>query len=229
MLRKFLFCGFFFNDTATTEIYTLSLHDALPILQRSLCRKVIFSAHTLARGLVVSSAPLDLAILPISSAGPPLHQVAQRRFPQVREILALFQARQHALQILLPGGALGQLFAHFPGGIGTSAQCAYCIRYRTLRSTISTIPMAEYTGNWLWPKEKSWKRTDFPAFCSGWASESGSECFSRRSRVRKRTRSSRTRRAKARSTSSSAAPNSRILRPGGSIKVRRPLAARRKP
>ena len=28
----FVFCiFFFFNDTATTEIYTLSLHDALPI------------------------------------------------------------------------------------------------------------------------------------------------------------------------------------------------------
>src|SRR3989337_654253 len=27
-------CFFFFNDTATTEIYTLSLHDALPILRR---------------------------------------------------------------------------------------------------------------------------------------------------------------------------------------------------
>src|SRR2546430_12259477 len=26
-------CFFFFNDTATTEIYTLSLHDALPILR----------------------------------------------------------------------------------------------------------------------------------------------------------------------------------------------------
>src|SRR2546422_2333649 len=26
-------CFFFFNDTATTEIYTLSLHDALPIYQ----------------------------------------------------------------------------------------------------------------------------------------------------------------------------------------------------
>src|SRR3990167_8339541 len=25
------YAGFFFNDTATTEIYTLSLHDALPI------------------------------------------------------------------------------------------------------------------------------------------------------------------------------------------------------
>src|SRR6266566_4614432 len=28
------FCVFFFNDTATTEIYTLSLHDALPIWVR---------------------------------------------------------------------------------------------------------------------------------------------------------------------------------------------------
>src|SRR5215203_7376915 len=27
----FMFFFFFFNDTATTEIYTLSLHDALPI------------------------------------------------------------------------------------------------------------------------------------------------------------------------------------------------------
>src|SRR2546422_8976893 len=29
--RAILFTVFFFNDTATTEIYTLSLHDALPI------------------------------------------------------------------------------------------------------------------------------------------------------------------------------------------------------
>ena len=34
MLRRGVVLGsqyFFFNDTATTEIYTLSLHDALPI------------------------------------------------------------------------------------------------------------------------------------------------------------------------------------------------------
>src|SRR6476660_10516021 len=31
-----VFFFFFFNDTATTEIYTLSLHDALPI-SRSVC------------------------------------------------------------------------------------------------------------------------------------------------------------------------------------------------
>src|SRR2546425_11878573 len=33
-----LFFFFFFNDTATTEIYTLSLHDALPIFTLALVR-----------------------------------------------------------------------------------------------------------------------------------------------------------------------------------------------
>src|SRR3989442_3350114 len=37
--RLWCSCGlFFFNDTATTEIYTLSLHDALPICRRSSVR-----------------------------------------------------------------------------------------------------------------------------------------------------------------------------------------------
>src|SRR3712207_7568645 len=34
MIRRVL-CFFFFNDTATTEIYTLSLHDALPICKET--------------------------------------------------------------------------------------------------------------------------------------------------------------------------------------------------
>src|SRR2546425_11626325 len=34
-MLRFFFSFFFFNDTATTEIYTLSLHDALPISRRS--------------------------------------------------------------------------------------------------------------------------------------------------------------------------------------------------
>src|SRR5256885_6951988 len=33
-LFRVRFFFFFFNDTATTEIYTLSLHDALPILMK---------------------------------------------------------------------------------------------------------------------------------------------------------------------------------------------------
>src|SRR3982751_7040938 len=38
MVKPRLFIFFFFNDTATTEIYTLSLHDALPIWSgRSSC------------------------------------------------------------------------------------------------------------------------------------------------------------------------------------------------
>src|SRR3712207_8999823 len=35
---------FFFNDTATTEIYTLSLHDALPIFQMAVPACLV-SAH----------------------------------------------------------------------------------------------------------------------------------------------------------------------------------------
>src|SRR3712207_6928902 len=40
---------FFFNDTATTEIYTLSLHDALPILTPS------DSASAVPRSLVIET------------------------------------------------------------------------------------------------------------------------------------------------------------------------------
>src|SRR3712207_7341272 len=43
-----LFLFFFFNDTATTEIYTLSLHDALPILIRAqIAARAIFAADDL--------------------------------------------------------------------------------------------------------------------------------------------------------------------------------------
>src|SRR5438045_8577143 len=35
-----LFTFFFFNDTATTEIYTLSLHDALPIFTKRLTSRI---------------------------------------------------------------------------------------------------------------------------------------------------------------------------------------------
>src|SRR5229473_8431585 len=37
MLYTILLFFFFFNDTATTEIYTLSLHDALPISPTATC------------------------------------------------------------------------------------------------------------------------------------------------------------------------------------------------
>src|SRR5690348_17534555 len=48
-----IFFFFFFNDTATTEIYTLSLHDALPILVN----------ETLAANLWAGEDPLGRDIL----------------------------------------------------------------------------------------------------------------------------------------------------------------------
>src|SRR3712207_7620280 len=45
----------FFNDTATTEIYTLSLHDALPIFRRAEVASLLEAGHRserLARGRV---------------------------------------------------------------------------------------------------------------------------------------------------------------------------------
>src|SRR3712207_8654806 len=39
-----IFIYFFFNDTATTEIYTLSLHDALPIWSPKIVENICFPA-----------------------------------------------------------------------------------------------------------------------------------------------------------------------------------------
>src|SRR2546430_713604 len=41
LLYTLFFFFFFFNDTATTEIYTLSLHDALPICPMRNCREIL--------------------------------------------------------------------------------------------------------------------------------------------------------------------------------------------
>ena len=40
---------FFFNDTATTEIYTLSLHDALPIFLPAVIQQRLVSLRGLRR------------------------------------------------------------------------------------------------------------------------------------------------------------------------------------
>src|SRR2546430_9867838 len=57
-------CFFFFNDTATTEIYTLSLHDALPILPTSfhgaVPAPVIEGAVGLTKGLAGGLLAVDV-------------------------------------------------------------------------------------------------------------------------------------------------------------------------
>src|SRR3712207_9167534 len=58
-------CFFFFNDTATTEIYTLSLHDALPIyvVRGQVLVEVLGREHDLGHldGLAARIAHGDLA------------------------------------------------------------------------------------------------------------------------------------------------------------------------
>src|SRR2546429_9953077 len=57
---------FFFNDTATTEIYTLSLHDALPISSASAAGAVPGSRRVAARPRVAAAR---LNVLKSRSAG----------------------------------------------------------------------------------------------------------------------------------------------------------------
>ena len=62
---------FFFNDTATTEIYTLSLHDALPIWWRG---------SSLARGMSACgpSASVTLRSLPTATSVPSIDRKSTR-------------------------------------------------------------------------------------------------------------------------------------------------------
>jgi len=54
-LQGFVFF-FFFNDTATTEIYTLSLHDALPICRQGKSLAMRFCVSVVIEKCVTSKA-----------------------------------------------------------------------------------------------------------------------------------------------------------------------------
>src|SRR6266545_4752504 len=69
------FCFFFFNDTATTEIYTLSLHDALPICSDSDRGPI----RNLGRAIPRTLQPPRLARA-VSSRRPPLRRESACRF-----------------------------------------------------------------------------------------------------------------------------------------------------
>src|SRR3712207_7475939 len=58
---------FFFNDTATTEIYTLSLHDALPI-----CGHLLFPGRALRTQLNTSARAWRFQSEPPGAPGPAL-------------------------------------------------------------------------------------------------------------------------------------------------------------
>src|SRR5260370_25862433 len=99
---------FFFNDTATTEIYTLSLHDALPISRPGFCggaqagpRKSGSSLHTPGTGTPIRSeehtfelqSHLNLVCRLLLEKKKYNHRDAEARHVQLRLFLSLSALR----------------------------------------------------------------------------------------------------------------------------------------
>src|SRR5258708_17013651 len=77
----FMFFFFFFNDTATTEIYTLSLHDALPI-----CRRRAW--HATARGCACSAKRRTPSPAPTQSTPTPGRDRKSTRLNSSHQIIS---------------------------------------------------------------------------------------------------------------------------------------------
>src|SRR3712207_8581586 len=92
---------FFFNDTATTEIYTLSLHDALPISSRGLADRPVDIGPDAARvrGGRARGRHLRRARLLRGRARPRLPR--RGRFARSEEHTSELQSRQYLVCRLL--------------------------------------------------------------------------------------------------------------------------------
>src|SRR3712207_6951539 len=92
---------FFFNDTATTEIYTLSLHDALPISPPAFASAAASWNSTSARNALLvasaSSASSSRCSSPRTNAAGPLCPKALRSEEHTSEL----QSRQYLVCRLL--------------------------------------------------------------------------------------------------------------------------------
>src|SRR5476651_663734 len=155
------FCiSFFFNDTATTEIYTLSLHDALPIYLTGIASRCCGEAPKLFRGdsaedrkstrLNSSHANISYAVFclkkkkprafrrvciresrPVASRGPATWPRRARRMPQ--QWLALFfflMIRRPPRSTLFP---YTTLFRSHGIGAGSLLRGSWCRALRVRR------------------------------------------------------------------------------------------------
>src|SRR5437773_12561586 len=61
--QSYILICFFFNDTATTEIYTLSLHDALPILKQNAKREMRLRLGKVTVADVLAAQPVTTNLL----------------------------------------------------------------------------------------------------------------------------------------------------------------------
>src|SRR3712207_6848995 len=96
---------FFFNDTATTEIYTLSLHDALPIFLEVVA-ELELDRHPVRRAVPVvdhRDERLDaLEVLRVlGHVRPRWHELRDERHPRSEEHTSELQSRQYLVCRLL--------------------------------------------------------------------------------------------------------------------------------
>src|SRR3989442_2934112 len=99
---------FFFNDTATTEIYTLSLHDALPIYKKKAFAEVSLAAY------VPHNYPLDKLEPGLNENAfyDPAGLQLVERIVRSEEHTSELQSRPHLVCRLLLEKQMDRLFDH---------------------------------------------------------------------------------------------------------------------
>src|SRR2546430_6554133 len=100
---------FFFNDTATTEIYTLSLHDALPILLRRASVVLCNSKDTLIRCSALTGSAARMCVVHLGAEAP--HDPPAKRSEPALVTLGHIVARKRHVDVL---HALTVLAARIP-------------------------------------------------------------------------------------------------------------------
>src|ERR1039457_7687692 len=104
-VRPCVFClfFFFFNDTATTEIYTLSLHDALPIYFQSHGQVILLSPFVIFQiALAISIMLIAAALFRFTKLG--LQLRASALAPEVARLLGVRVSRMLTIGWMLSAG-----------------------------------------------------------------------------------------------------------------------------
>src|SRR5215203_4301921 len=127
-----LFFFFFFNDTATTEIYTLSLHDALPICNHFLGERYAGSAR-----LLEAQWRLEEELAIIRKLG------LSGFFLLHRDLLEL--AREVAVEVRGPDSARSIL----PPGRGRGSSVSSIVCYLTGLSHVDPVKADLFSGRFL--------------------------------------------------------------------------------
>src|SRR6266850_8268227 len=129
---------FFFNDTATTEIYTLSLHDALPIcsntthVREDLVDRAVMTAITDALDHRVLTAAIDRALDRLQTGQ---EHVSDRRGRLQSELLQIEAQERRLVDAVARGEGLEPLLARLK---------AEGERKQVVRRELETLPGANY-------------------------------------------------------------------------------------